>query len=84
MEYTTSSLLNQANMEVGKNLTKQWQLIDEERLYFRELHKPGRYKIKMKIKKTFRNKKQDAFQHEEGVFKISQNEGVFISIPLEI
>ena len=30
----------------------------------------------------FEIKKQDAFQHEEGVFKISQSEGVLISIHL--
>ena len=31
MEYTISRLLKQANMEVDKNLKRQWQLIEEER-----------------------------------------------------
>ena len=43
VKYTKSSLL-QGNMEVDKNLKRQWQLIDKERLHV------GNYKNKEDIK----------------------------------
>ena len=58
------------------------QTVQSNRNNFRELQKQGRYQIKRKLRKCFEIKKQDAFQHEEGVFKISQSEGVLISIHL--
>ena len=49
---------------------------------FRELQKQGNIKLKRKLRKCSEIRKQDAFQHEEGVFKISQSEDVLVSIHL--
>ena len=61
MEYTISTLLKWENMEVDKNSQRQWQLIDEERLYVGNYKNRERYQIKKKITKTFRNKKTGCF-----------------------
>ena len=61
MEYTISSLLKQANMEVDKNLKKAIATDRGRKIIFRELQKPGRYEIKTKITKMFTNKKLGCF-----------------------
>ena len=65
MEYTISSLLKRANMEVDKNSQRQWQLIDEERLCVGNYKNREDIKLKRKSRKRSEMKKQDAFHHEE-------------------
>ena len=52
-------------MEVDKNSQRQWQLIDEERLYVGNYKDREDIKFKRKSRKRFEMKKQDAFHHEE-------------------
>ena len=67
LEYTLSKLFEKTSIPYNYNMVAEWHMLDKERVFVGDYTARDNIKLRRKLKKRANVKKQDAFQHLEGI-----------------